>query len=1072
MTPREGALVRVRQRTYLVERVIDAPSASPVLSLACVDDDAPGERLDVVWSIEPDARELAPPTSAAQPAKGPDDAKTFAAYLLAQRWAAITSTEADLLQSPLRAGIVPQTYQLEPLRMALRLPRVNLFIADDVGLGKTIEAGLVMQELLLRNRIDRVVVACPAAVVLQWRDEMFERFGLSFAVYGQRFVAAVRKERGFRANPWEASRFFLISHSLLRDPDIAAGLRRTLGEHRARSLFILDEAHAAAPSSASTLARDSDTTKAVRDLARRFEHRLFLSATPHNGHSGSFSALMEILDPQRFTRHVPITNRRLLREVMVRRLKTDLEAHTRAPIPKRIVETIEIRDLPEDAPELTLAAKLHDYVEDLAARAKGTPRAETAAHLVSSQLQTRLLSSIAAFARTLRVHAKSAGGKWLAALPPAEPAQPTPQLALFDAGSEADAERADAERADAEAQAHDDRDLDRASRDVAPAVTKSAGDLLREMITIADRHRHTPDARVKALLAWLRDHACPDLPVNGPATRRLAWKPRRILVFTEFTDTLLYLAAQLRAAFGEHEDPGRILTFDGDTDDDDREQIKAHFNDPAHPVRVLLATDAAREGLNLQKACADLFHFDLPWNPARLEQRCGRIDRLMQPAKEVRCWSFFYAQRPEDRVLRALVRKTDVIRGELGAMAEVLGVRVTRLFSRGIRRDEADAMERDVDGLDAAAPGKTDRDAELETVRDTRDIPAQIATLQRLHQKASEHVGLDPDRLLDVVNLGLTLAGKGALQPIPGAPDLLRVPPLAEGKGADPTWLELEDRLRPPRPPKTKPWEWRAETPMRPVTFRSSAVEELPESGPAPVLLHLEHTLVRRALATFRAQGFGEDRLARWTVAVDPTYKRHRVLALGRLSIFGAGATRLHEELIPVTSLWIEGDDPARLQAFRTAEADEKAVAALSEVLARPQRPLPDSVIEKLRAHAARDEEALFAQLQLRAEARIEQATKALAARAEQEAAAMTTILTTQKQSIADLLQRTKQLQLPGLVEEDVLQRDADLRYLQARLVAIDGELRTEPSRIQKAYEVSHFRVTPVGLVYLWAETA
>jgi hypothetical protein len=1061
-TPREGALVRVRQRTYLVERVIEAPSASPVLSLACIDDDAQGARLDVVWAIEPDAREISPPTTAAQPAKGPDDAATFAAYLLAQRWAAITSTEADLLQSPLRAGIVPQTYQLEPLRMALRMPRVNLFIADDVGLGKTIEAGLVMEELLLRNRIDRVVVACPAAVVLQWRDEMFERFGLSFAVYGQRFVTAVRKERGLRANPWEASRFFLISHSLLRDPDIAAALRRTLGDFRPRSLFILDEAHAAAPSSGSTIARDSDTTKAVRDLARRFEHRLFLSATPHNGHSGSFSALMEILDPQRFTRHVPVKDRRLLREVMVRRLKTDLETHTRAPIPKRVVETIEIRDLPDDAPELVLAAKLGDYLKALEAHAKGTPRAETAAQLVASHLQTRLLSSIAAFARTLRVHAKSAGGRWLASLPEA-PEPDAAQLPLFEAG---------AERADAEAQARDDSELDRASRTVAPTVTAGAGEQLRDMIATADRHRHAPDARVRALLGWLRTNACPDLPESGPPGRRLAWRPRRILVFTEFTDTLLYLAAQLRAAFGEHEDPERVLTFDGDTDEDDREQIKAHFNDPAHPVRVLLATDAAREGLNLQKACADLFHFDLPWNPARLEQRCGRIDRLMQRAKEVRCWSFFYAQRPEDRVLRALVRKTDVIRGELGAMAEVLGARVTRLFSRGIPRDDAARIERSIDDLEPTAPGKAERDEALEPVRGTSDIAAQIATLQRLHQKASDHVGLDPDRLRDVVNLGLTLAGKAPLQPIPGQADLLRVPPLAEGKGADPTWLELEDRLRPPRPRNKKPWEWRAETPMRPVTFRSSAVEELPESVPAPVLLHLEHALVRRALAAFRAQGFGEDRLARWTVAVDPTYRRHRVLSLGRLSIFGAGAARLHEELIAVSAIWTPGEDPARLQAFRTTEAEEKAVAALSEVLARQQKPLPDAVIENLRAHAARDEEALFAELRARAEARIDWAKKALAARAEQEAAAMEAILTTQRQSITDLLLRTKQLQLPGLGAEDAIQRDADLRYLQARVDAIKDELATEPARIKGGYQVTRWRVAPVGLVYLWAETS
>jgi SNF2 family DNA or RNA helicase len=125
----------------------------------------------------------------------------------------------------LRAGIIPKSYQLEPLRKALALPRVNLFIADDVGVGKTIEAGLVLQELLLRQRVHRVVIAAPASVVLQWRDELGQRFGLSFAVLDKAYVNARRRERGFGVNLWTTHRQFLISHSLLRDEDYLVGLR-------------------------------------------------------------------------------------------------------------------------------------------------------------------------------------------------------------------------------------------------------------------------------------------------------------------------------------------------------------------------------------------------------------------------------------------------------------------------------------------------------------------------------------------------------------------------------------------------------------------------------------------------------------------------------------------------------------------------------------------------------------------------------------------------------------------------------------------------------------------------------
>ena len=181
-----GTLVRVRQRTYLVESVREAAEAATVLILACIDDDAQGQRLSVIWSAEVDGKVIPPGLSVLRADAEPDDPKVFAAYLHALRWGCVTSTDPSLFQSPLRAGIVPKNYQLEPLRKALALPRVNLFIADDVGLGKTIEAGLVLQELLLRQRVQRVVVSAPASVVLQWRDELAQRFGLCLRRHGQR----------------------------------------------------------------------------------------------------------------------------------------------------------------------------------------------------------------------------------------------------------------------------------------------------------------------------------------------------------------------------------------------------------------------------------------------------------------------------------------------------------------------------------------------------------------------------------------------------------------------------------------------------------------------------------------------------------------------------------------------------------------------------------------------------------------------------------------------------------------------------------------------------------------------
>jgi superfamily II DNA or RNA helicase len=142
------------------------------------------------------------------------------------------------------------------------------------------------------------------------------------------YLATLRRDRGFGTNPWEAGASFIISHSLLADETYVAGLRDLLGAFRPRSMLILDEAHHAAPASGSRYAIDSQFTRSVRELAARCEHRLFLSATPHNGHSNSFSSLLEILDPQRFTRGVPVRARDL-EPIMVRRLKSDLRQSTK-----------------------------------------------------------------------------------------------------------------------------------------------------------------------------------------------------------------------------------------------------------------------------------------------------------------------------------------------------------------------------------------------------------------------------------------------------------------------------------------------------------------------------------------------------------------------------------------------------------------------------------------------------------------------------------------------------------------------------------------------------------------------
>jgi superfamily II DNA or RNA helicase len=493
------------------------------------------------------------------------------AHLRAIRWRSATAADRDLLQAPFRAGIRLDAYQLLPLRKALRLPRVNLLIADDVGLGKTVEAGLVARELLLRRRIDFIVIAAPPAMTIQWKDELKAKFGLSFEIIDRERIGEMRRLRGFSVNPWSTGSRFIVSHRLLTDEVYAAGLRDVLGEFRPRALFILDEAHHAAPAAGIRYAISSQLTKAVRELGERFEHRLFLTTTPHNGHSNSFSALLEMLDPQRFERGIDIRPKDL-EPVMVRRLKADLRRLGEA-FPERIIEAVRIADLPEDSPELELARQLAAYGELRMKRIASLPTQKASmAKLAFVGLQQRLLSSVAAFARTLRVHkatlqrmldGEEAGRVAAAALAFVEgpTSEDSAELGLED------------DQAERIIDADDDATAEAASTLGAAGAAK--GDLRAEfaavddMLVIAERHASRPDARVRWLTDWIKANL-----LAGQT-----WNRRRLIIFTEYEDTRRWLERRIREAVADTDRADdRIGVFTGATGADRREEVKLAFN--------------------------------------------------------------------------------------------------------------------------------------------------------------------------------------------------------------------------------------------------------------------------------------------------------------------------------------------------------------------------------------------------------------------------------------------------------------------------------------------------------------
>ena len=1081
-SPEPGQLVHVRARQHLVDEVVPPPRPghATLVRLSCLEDDAQGETLEVLWEHELDARVLGRAAWDRVASRGFDHPALFSAYLHTLRWSCVTATDPKLFQAPYRAGIEVKDYQLEPLRKALAMPRVRLFIADDVGLGKTIEAGLILREMLLRQRVRRVVVACPPSVVRQWQEEMEQRFGLTFVILDRDYVAACRRERGYGVNPWTTHTRFIVSHPLLRDEAYAAPLREWLRPAdqdadqsvAAQSLLILDEAHNAAPASGARYAVDSQFTRAVRELAQRFEHRLFLSATPHNGHSNSFSALLEILDPDRFCRGVP-PDARLLGEVMVRRLKSDLREVTNdsGEFPDRRVVPEIIAGLPDDAPELALSRLLQRYRElreaRLAAPSPGAPRGQQSAGLlVITALQKRLLSSIEAFACTLAVHRRAIDKQPLAA--------DAADADLLSEGTGADDERA--ELPEDEVASDEAAQLELVTRR-APAASPEERALLGEMARIADGARHQPDARVLRLLAWLKEHACPDLGQPGAA-----WLGRRVLLFTEYADTKRYLVQQLTAAIdGSDQAEQRVRAFHGGMGDEAREHIKQAFNaDPArHPLRILVATDAAREGVNLQNHCADLFHFDTPWNPSRMEQRNGRIDRKLQRAPVVHCRYFVLPQRAEDRVLDVLVQKTATIHRELGSLSPVVERNLEDLLRGGI----AHAREADLTAQISAQDPRhrtffdLQVERELEVVRKRQlDLKVRVQELRALLAASREWLGLSDEHFRGALSAALTLIGAEPLEPLDRhaqddpARARWRFPALDRRAGADPSWAATLDLLRVPRRRDQKPWDWRRDAPIRPVVFRD------PRSLDGEVVhLHLEHRLVQRLLGRFLAQGFVHDELSRACVlrTDDPEPK---LLVLGRLSLYGPRAARLHDEILAVAAEWTDPDVRGRKKLTALGQSDkDEVLAQLERSLATPRlRDVPAGLLTRMQAHAARDIAELLPQLETRAQARIHSAEKLLHRRGDQEAAALAQVILDQQDRIRRQIAEHDQNQLGLDFKDDQERRQiaADRRYWDLRLPELAREAERAPAAIRRSYNVQAVRVEPVGLVYLWPVSA
>src|SRR4051812_15653901 len=230
--PETGQLVEIRRRQWIVADIEASKPSTGIsapqhwVTLASIDEDSLGETLEVVWELEPGAHII---EKAGLPSiVGRDDTERLDAFLDAVRWGAATNADRGFLQAPFRSGVSIEDFQLDPLVRAIDMARVNLLIADDVGLGKTIEAGLVIQELLLRHRARSVLVVCPASLQEKWRVEMLEKFGLEFKVVDTAYVRELRRARGIHANPWTSFPRLIASVDWIKTGEVLRTLRDLL----------------------------------------------------------------------------------------------------------------------------------------------------------------------------------------------------------------------------------------------------------------------------------------------------------------------------------------------------------------------------------------------------------------------------------------------------------------------------------------------------------------------------------------------------------------------------------------------------------------------------------------------------------------------------------------------------------------------------------------------------------------------------------------------------------------------------------------------------------------------------
>jgi len=1029
--PETGQLVEVRRRQWVVTEVNKSAltessrKAQHLVSLSSLDEDFSGEELQVIWEIEPGAQVI---EKAGLPSiTGWDSKEKLDAFLDAVRWGAATNADRNFLQSPFRSGIVIEDYQLDPLVRAIDMSRVNLLIADDVGLGKTIEAGLVIQELILRHRVRTVLVVCPSSLQIKWKTEMWEKFGLEYRIIDTESLKELRRKLGIHVNPWTSFPRLITSIDWIKSGEGFRLLKDILPSSidyiRKFDMLVVDEAHNVAPAMSVKYTIESQRTRLIRTLAPHFAHKLFLTATPHNGYQESFTALLELLDNQRFARTI-MPNEKILRQVMVRRLKSDiLDAEGNPVFPKRILKVLEVEYTKE---EQEIYELLKAYTESRTKTLKETKsKFAYGSEFIHILLKKRLFSSPFAFAVTLAKHRET--------LLHGKKKQETTVMddkILRNAITKAEEEFAN----DAAAEEVQNEAVEIAGN-LAPPLTSEQKEMLDRLFSWAEKNKNRVDSKATAVLAWLDEY----IKTNG------TWNNKRVILFTEYRATHTWLHHILAS----HGYGGEQLMFiHGEMTNDDREVVKAAFQ--AGPsdskVRILLATDAASEGIDLQNHCNYLLHIEIPWNPNVLEQRNGRIDRHGQKEKEVLIWhpaskgvleeSKNISIDIDHRYLWRAVQKVNTIREDIGSVGDVIAKQIEEAMI-GQRK----VLETTIAEEKAAFARKF--------IAGEKRLKERIANLHEKLMESKNDFHLSPEYIAQTVKIALELAEKQAFTPIdfPGCPTgkVFEAPPLPG------VWGKALAGLEHPHTHK-----------KRPITFD----HEIAKGRDDIVLFHLNHKFVQMCLRLLREElwSLGDVKHLNRVIVYDVPDSELGEIAVAiysRLIISGGDNRKLHEELT------LSGGELKHNGFARIPQLGKlKTLIDMAKPI-EPNSSLFDILKTRFTSNANQIEKAYIA----RSNERLQDLKNTFLRLKEKEIEDIQTILTELENSIHKELYSDKndygQMYLPGYSPEEMAQRRKDFNTLTERLKQIPMEKENEKAIIEKHYDNPVDRTFPVAVVFL-----